>query len=112
LIGYTLLIAYWMLLGFHRGVHAEYRYNLQPLRTIRHFWHIQNAFPIETVQNLVLKLRFWGTMGSSLGGLLLLETAQLLTRRGIFDVDDILLNMIGVLLGYLLYLSLGRKRQD
>ena len=32
------------------------------------------------------------------------EVVQLLTRVGTFDVDDVLLNTIGVALGYVVYL--------
>jgi len=36
------------------------------------------------------------------------ETIQLYTGRGVFDVDDLLLNTLGGLTGYLLYLLLLR----
>ncbi|MBF1256912.1 MAG: VanZ family protein, partial [Stomatobaculum longum] len=32
-----------------------------------------------------------------------IETAQLLTRLGSFDVDDIFLNTIGVVMGYFIF---------
>ena len=35
-----------------------------------------------------------------------IETAQLLTLRGIMDIDDLILNLIGVIVGYLFYLFL------
>lgn len=31
------------------------------------------------------------------------EFLQLITRRGVFDIDDIIFNLIGVLLGYIIY---------
>lgn len=34
------------------------------------------------------------------GMLLLIEVIQLITRLGIFDVDDLILNMVGALIGY------------
>lgn len=36
------------------------------------------------------------------------ETAQLVTLRGVFDVDDIILNTIGAIVGYFIY-KLARK---
>lgn len=38
--------------------------------------------------------------------LLSAETAQLIFRVGVFDIDDIILNMIGVLSGYMIHLLL------
>ena len=34
---------------------------------------------------------------------LLVETVQLITKVGCFDVDDLFLNTVGVMLGYLCY---------
>jgi len=48
------------------------------------------------------------TMIYSLIFLLAAETAQLAFRVGVFDVDDIILNMIGVLIGYTLYKAILR----
>lgn len=31
------------------------------------------------------------------------EAAQLMTRKGVFDIDDIILNMVGVAIGYYIY---------
>ncbi len=33
----------------------------------------------------------------------IIEATQLMTRTGIFDVDDLMLNMIGIILGYSLF---------
>ena len=37
-----------------------------------------------------------------------IECFQLVTRRGYFEVDDVLHNTLGVIVGYLLYLLLIR----
>ena len=42
--------------------------------------------------------------------LMLAETAQLVFRVGVFDIDDIILNMAGVLGGYILYRLVWKKR--
>ena len=39
---------------------------------------------------------------------LLVESVQLITGIGIFDVDDMILNTMGALLGYLVYLPAAR----
>jgi len=36
----------------------------------------------------------------SLIGIFLIELIQLVTKRGFFDIDDIILNMIGIFIGY------------
>ena len=41
---------------------------------------------------------------------LLVETVQLIAKVGCFDVDDIFLNTIGGMLGYLVYALVQRKR--
>lgn len=37
------------------------------------------------------------------------ELLQLVTRRGVFDVDDIILNILGTMLGYLIYKTVKKK---
>ena len=41
--------------------------------------------------------------------ILFIELFQLFTRLGSFDVDDIILNMISIVLGYIMYVLLKRK---
>lgn len=47
--------------------------------------------------------RFWKTYLAGLGFTLLIETAQLITARGLFDVDDIINNVLGAMIGYGIY---------
>ena len=50
---------------------------------------------------LFTKLRhFFATIGVCVGVLVVVEIMQILTRRGSFDVDDFILNMIGAAVGY------------
>ena len=45
-----------------------------------------------------------------LGAILLVETAQLFTLRGSFDVDDIILNLFGMTIGFIVFhLTKGKK---
>ncbi|KAB0577133.1 VanZ like protein [Fusobacterium naviforme] len=99
-----------------------YHYNLEPLKEIRRFWLYREslgngAFLLNTLGNVLaflpfgfflpivsgrchdfLTLFFSGALFS--GGI---ELIQLLTRLGSFDVDDILLNTVGAVLGYLIF---------
>lgn len=50
------------------------------------------------------KLRnFFATIGVCIGSLVIIELMQLFTRRGSFDVDDFILNMIGAVFGFLIW---------
>ena len=48
-------------------------------------------------------------IGSSLFFVLLVETVQLSTLRGVFDTGDIILNGIGLTLGFIIYKCFFRK---
>ncbi|WP_322922437.1 VanZ family protein [Paenibacillus campi] len=118
-IGYTLLLLYWMFFGFGRHAPDEdtpYRYNLIPLRTIADFatmrigtvmdqWinvlgNIAVFVPFGLFIPLVRSVRLLPFAGGFALFILLLEILQFITRRGTFDVDDIMLNTIGACLGY------------
>ncbi len=45
---------------------------------------------------------------TGLASILLIEIFQFFTKLGSFDVDDIILNMIGIVCGYLMFLIVGR----
>ncbi|MBQ6404141.1 MAG: VanZ family protein [Oscillospiraceae bacterium] len=47
--------------------------------------------------------RFWKTLLVSAGIIILVEITQLITLLGHCDVDDLILNLIGVSIGYTLY---------
>ena len=53
--------------------------------------------------------QFWRILLAALLLLTLMETLQLFTLLGSFDVDDILLNLIGVSVGYLFFRFARRK---
>lgn len=94
-----------------------YRYNFVPLDTIKHFIHIAGRFhraaAINLVGNVVMFVPFglllpltarlhpllWTLLFAA--GITTLELLQLVTKRGMFDVDDIILNVGGFLIGYL-----------
>ena len=78
-----------------------YRYNLTPFQEIKRFWIYRHRvgffLPIlsRRLRNGVLV-----TM-SGFGLSLLVESIQLIFKVGCFDVDDLILNTLGVLFGYL-----------
>lgn len=112
---------------FHRPVYTPAalweHVNLIPLRTVCHYveWTLDGWVTValaarNLLGNLVLffpmgcylplllpSVRRKGSFGWQMLGLLLgIETLQLLLRVGTFDVDDILLNLVGAFAGYAL----------
>ena len=116
LAGYTLLLAYWMLIGFGRTAGAEYMYNLQPFATISHFMDFGNfntrTWAINLIGNIgvfvpfglliptAVRTGFGKSLAIFLAGLTVLELSQLLSRRGSLDIDDFILNSVGFVIGY------------
>lgn len=100
----------------------SYAYNFIPLKEIKRFWYYREvigAMPvfINLAGNVfafvpfgailpVLKKNARGFFRIGLFTLefsLLVETIQLVTKVGTFDVDDLLLNTIGGILGYAIF---------
>ena len=111
------------------GIERSYRYNLIPFREIRRFIVYADLLgPMAVISNLFgnivifmpfgflvpilgrKKRNFWFTSLLSFALSLAVECIQLITRTGCFDVDDIFLNTIGGMLGYLVYALVQRKR--
>lgn len=82
------------------GVPAYYRYAF-----INFFGNILLFIPLGTLlPAAIAALRaFWRSLLCALCVMLAVETAQLVSLRGSFDVDDIALNLLGVAVGYLLW---------
>lgn len=121
IISYLGILLYWMFFGFGRRGFDTYYYNIIPFKTIYEYTVIGN-FPvnlllINMIGNIAVFVPFgmllpilWGDKRLRVFlcfecGLLFLEALQMITRRGIFDVDDIILNSLGMLLGYGIYCS-------
>lgn len=99
----------------------EYHYNLVLLKEIRRFWEYRdqlgmfamftNLFgnvlifmPFGFFMPMASKYRsFFSTLFWSFSLSLGVESFQLISKVGSFDVDDILLNTIGGVLGYLVF---------
>ena len=56
--------------------------------------------------------KLWNVLAIGAAISLLIETVQLLTHLGWFDVDDIFLNTLGALIGYGLYKAILRKSSN
>ncbi|AHC19504.1 MULTISPECIES: VanZ family protein [Paenibacillus] len=130
LILYTGLLLYWMFLGFGRTLRPgpPYSYNIVPFDTIRQYWRAMESFPfrvwgVNLLGNIGVFIPFgilvpiiWVSM-RSIGSLLLtivialviLEVSQMLLGAGTMDVDDIILNVLGVLCGRVAYVFVRKK---
>ncbi len=122
LLGYTVLLSYWMLIGFGRGyrfTYSSYMYNLVPFKTIRHFLQFDKfnteIWVVNLLGNIGVFMPFGFLLPFVIGvglrksyvvfflGLFLLESQQFLLRRGSFDIDDFILNSVGFVIGYGMY---------
>jgi len=108
----------------------DYAYNLVPLREIQRFWnnrYMLGFFPvfINLAGNILAFIpfgvilpvlsvgtrRFWRVGLLSLELSFVIETIQLISKVGSFDVDDLLLNTIGGLLGYFIFWICNQVRR-
>lgn len=103
------------------GEMQEYRYNLVLFREIRRFWNYRDQIGLFAMftnlfGNVIIFMPFgffmpmasryrscFSAVFYSFGLSLCVETFQLLTRVGSFDVDDLLLNTVGGLAGYVIF---------
>jgi len=117
-------------------VHDEYRYNITPFLEIKRFWRVLLEgdwlpFLINVCGNVILFMPFGYMFGVFIEGretspvlgyidtfvaaflfCLIVETCQLMTKVGVFDVDDLLLNVSGAILGYAAFRISKRMKKD
>ncbi len=123
---YFLFLAEWY---GRTGISEEYRYNLELFREIKRFITYREQLGMFAVSanlagnilifvpygffiSMASKSRgFFKTLFFSMGLSLCVEIAQLFTRVGSFDVDDILLNTIGGVIGYIIFSICNRIRR-
>lgn len=134
-IVYLCVLLYFLFFSdvFGRNVaYSDYRYNLKPFAEIKRFTtQVKNSsffvFLINIAGNVIVFLPFGFLFPRTVGGIsgrtpkfagtflaailfsLLVEVMQLVSRVGVFDVDDIILNVSGAAVGYLLH-RIFRKR--
>ena len=135
-IGYLSLLFYLLFFSesYGRTMEGGYRYNLELFKEIRRFWDNRDTLGWQNVViNLVGNVVAFAPFGFFLPMLcrigknvfgcvicsalfsLAVETVQLFSRVGAFDVDDIFLNAIGGFAGFICYYvawySFGRKQK-
>ncbi len=122
---YIILLSYFLFFSEHYGrgyVVENYRYNLQFFKEIERFILYREqlgfeSFIVNILGNILafapfgfllplLNKRYRGFLKIIFLSLLFsltIETIQLYLKVGIFDVDDLLLNTVGGLLGYIVF---------
>lgn len=129
---YIIFIIYFLIFSEwygRTGEMKEYHYNLVLFKEIKRFWVYRRtlgAFAVFTnvVGNVLIFVpfgffmpmasrnrSFFSTVFYSFGLSLCVEFFQLVTKVGCFDVDDLLLNTIGGILGYLIFLICNAIRR-
>ena len=132
---YVIFIVYFLLFSDwygRTGEMREYHYNLVLFKEIKRFWQYREqvgffAMFTNLFGNILIFVPygFFISVASMMRGFLMtlfysfglslgVEVFQLLTRVGSFDVDDLLLNTIGGILGYVLFLICNgiRRKYD
>ncbi len=129
LIGITYYTIFAESLGRGPSADSEARYNLIFFNEIRRFWVYREqlgirAFLLNVVGNVLafvpcgfllpaVSRRCRWIYGCAAVGLLIsftIECTQLIFRVGSFDVDDLLLNTLGVILGFFINRFIQRRR--
>ena len=123
---YVLLLIYFLFFSeeYGRAIQVErgYRYNLMPFVEIRRFWkyrdQLGNFAVFSNIFGNVIGFLPWGFILPIifrrmdrvflifLSGFLLsltVEVIQLISKVGCFDVDDLILNTLGAVLGYVFF---------
>ena len=131
---YILLLVYFLFLSEEYGrkdfALREYRYNLTPFQEIKRFWidrkivgffaaflnlagnvigFVPFGFFLPIISYRFRNVFLTGILGFSLS--LLVEGIQLIGKVGCFDVDDLILNTLGAVMGYVIFLICNRMRR-
>lgn len=115
---------------YGRVVSDTYHYNLQPFREISRFFEYREiigvrGFVINMFGNIFVFMpwgfgvpvissrrhKFLQAAAATFLLSLMIETIQLVTRVGSFDVDDLILNTLGGILGFFAYCIVNRIRR-
>ncbi|MFS0876072.1 VanZ family protein [Solibacillus isronensis] len=113
---YTALILYFLYLGFNRGVlgtDSSLRYNLipegialnYPMGKAFQIWFFEYGnflafIPFGIVIPLLFRCSFKRFIIGFILSITLLETVQMLTHLGAFDINDIIINTLGAAVGF------------
>ncbi len=132
---YMAFLVYFLLLSdsFGRGEGYEnYRCNLEPFFEIKRFIRVYKSMPLDAIINLLgnivafmpfgalirwvvnRKTRWYQATAYTFLFSLCVELLQLVAKVGVFDVDDLILNTLGGLMGFWVYyllLLINRRRE-
>ena len=129
---YIIFIIYFLIFSDwygRTGEMQEYHYNLVLFKEIKRFWEYRDqvgmfAMFTNLFGNVIILMPFgffmpmaskyrslFSTVFYIFGLSLCVETFQLVTKVGSFDVDDLLLNTIGGLAGYILFIICAAIRR-
>ena len=128
---YILFLLYFLIFSDwygRSGVMMEYHYNFIPFREIIRFWIYRRQLGIWSGINLLGNVLifvpfgffkplaegrriFWSTMTDGLFLSLVVEIFQFFAKVGRFDVDDLILNTLGVVVGYLIFVVCNAMRR-
>ena len=125
IIGYIGFVFYFLLISEiygRTGEMRDYHYNLVCFKEIKRFWNYRNQlgiFPVfaNLAGNILIFIPFGFFMpvacvrrniiATAIETFLLsfcIELIQLITKVGCFDVDDLFLNTLGGVIGYIIFL--------
>ena len=130
LLVYLVLLVYLLFFSETYGRTTQqqgYRYNLIPFREIgRYLFRVSDPFLklLNLLGNIIAFLPFgfllpvldpqfqkwWRILLNTFSLSVSVEAVQLLTMVGTFDVDDLILNTAGGMLGYALFVLLRKRR--
>lgn len=130
---YLFLLTYFLFFAESFGrvyTEREYAYNLEPFKEILRFWNYREELGFMAVfTNLAGNVICFVPFGAILPVLnrrarnffvitflsfefsLLVECAQLISKVGSFDVDDLMLNTLGGVTGFLMFTVCNRVRR-
>lgn len=123
-ICYLAILIYFLFFseGYNRqDIGVGYRYNLKPLNEIKRYIYVgftDKRFLVNVLGNIVAfipfglalplishhKQKFVSVLLLGIEFIIMVETVQLMSKVGVFDVDDIILNTAGVILGYWIFM--------
>ncbi|MCT4594783.1 MAG: VanZ family protein [Anaeromicrobium sp.] len=117
--------------SYYRSSSEIISYNIIPFKTIINYLARFNAYPLDVwffnlfgnvmafmplgffvpiVYGRIKKSKYIIYIGFLMS--LFIEVLQIITRLGTFDVDDIILNTMGTLIGYVVYKGVGKFLKD
>ena len=114
------IIMFFNLTIFGRITNSYYTYNLIPFRTLIGYWAypnthntivniIGNILVLMPVQFLIMKIfdikRYKISLIIDISLSLLIEIIQLISHAGVFDIDDIFLNVLGMSIVYVIVMK-------